>query len=265
MASRKDFASKKRGATRSTGAKSAAKKTKKPAVDEKKTPLAIAPAGRKGSWKLIIASVFAVSTIGWLLAQLIQVDPRDIRESGISAIINQNFTAQTSDEAPLPTALKNSNPKPKIANKQPLKQPSNQLNDKDKALVSKIPVTEKSTAAKQKEPFQFYTMLAENSVETETIAAYKSTPKTANLKSKLYLQTGSFRSAKDAERMKVRLLLNNFSEVAVTKITSNNGSIWYRVRTGPYTKFNKLKTALIKLDKLKISPLQVPIKWDYTQ
>lgn len=260
MASRKDFASKKRGATRTTGAKSAAKKTKKPTVDEKKTPSAIAPSAHKGSWKLIIASVFAVSTIGWLLAQLIQVDPRDIRESGISAIIDENFTAQTSDKAPLSTAPKSTNPKPQIVKKQPLKQLSNKLNNADEAVVSKVPVTEKSTVAKQKEPFQFYTMLAENSVETETIAAYKSTPKTANLKTKLYLQTGSFRSAKDAERMKVRLLLNNFSEVAVTKITSNNGSIWYRVRTGPYAKFNTLKVALIKLEKLRISPLQVPVK-----
>ena len=112
--------------------------------------------------------------------------------------------------------------------------------------------------AKQKEHYQFYKILAENSVETETIEAYKFTPKTAKLKNKTLRQTGSFRQQKDAERMKVRLLLNNLPGVKVSKVSAANGT-WYRVRTGPFITFNSLKSALIKLNKLNITPLQIPL------
>ena len=95
--------------------------------------------------------------------------------------------------------------------------------------------------------------------ETENIEAYKFTPKTAKLKNSTLLQTGSFRNAKDAERMKARLILNNFPKVKVSKSTSGNGT-WYRVRTGPFITFNQLKSALTKLNKLNISPIQIPLK-----
>ena len=95
-------------------------------------------------------------------------------------------------------------------------------------------------------------------METETIEAYKSTPKTAKLQNKTLLQTGSFRLQKDAERMKARLILNNFPSVTVSKTSSDKGT-WFRVRTGPFITFNTLKSALIKLNKLNITPMQIPL------
>jgi cell division protein FtsN len=264
MASRKDFASKKRSASKPASAKRPVKKPKaQTAPIQKKAAPAQTQAThsnteQKKPWKLILTSLVSLGVIGFLLVQLTKVDPREIRESGISAIIDSAGTS-TAPNQPIPNNIASgktqSKPVTNNTQKKPLSQPKSTT-----STTAKVPVTEKSTQAKQKEPYQFYKILAENSVETETIEAYKSTPKTANLNNKTLLQTGSFRNAKDAERMKVKLILNNFPKVAVSKSTSTSGAIWYRVRTGPYVKFNNLKEALTKLNKLNISPLQIPVK-----
>lgn len=265
MASRKDFAPKKRSTSKSASTARAVKKPKaQPAVSQPKTASApslqqTAPTNiaRKKPWKLIIASLVSLSVIGYLLVQLTKVDPREIRESGISAIIDSAGTNSAPDKPATTSAI--TKPKPVVSSQKNTQKNQNQPKGST-STTAKVPVTEKSTQAKQKEPYQFYKILAENSVETETIEAYKSTPKTAKLNNKTLLQTGSFRNAKDAERMKVKLILNNFPKVVVSKTTSANGTIWYRVRTGPYVKFNTLKSALTKLNKLNISPLQIPVK-----
>ncbi|MEH6444779.1 MAG: SPOR domain-containing protein [Oceanospirillaceae bacterium] len=264
MASKKDFAPKKRTASKPQTKKASPKTPETSPASP--APSRASTAVRKKPYKAIIASLIAVSAIVLLLKQLSQVNPREIRESGISALIEDKLNNQSAAQ-PIPTANFNnnqSNNKTKTTNNAPQKATAKPATTAKKQTTStdniaKIPVAEKSTKTKQKEPYQFYKILAENSVETETIEAYKSTPKTANLKNRTLLQTGSFRNAKDAERMKVRLLLNNFAKVKVSKTSSTSGT-WYRVRTGPFITFNQLKAALIKLNKLNISPIQVPLK-----
>ena len=261
MASRKDFAGKKRQNNQSASKRGGASpKTKQPAPVEKTQPNPSSkarPAPASKLWKLIIASVLALSGIGFLLFKLSHVDPLEIRETGIAALIEEKTAndntqiAETLERQPLPPAVIKQNAKvPK-----PVTAPKPGKNSK----TANLPVTEKSVSAEQKEPYKFYEILANSSVETETIAAYKSTPKTAKLKNKTLLQTGSFRNLKDANNMKAILLLNNLPNVTVSKATAASGT-WYRVRTGPFVSFIPLKAALIKLNRLKINSLQIPVK-----
>jgi len=257
MASRKDFASKKRSpkpARKPSNAKAAPAKPAAPKLDS-------APVANKKSWKLILTSLIALGLIGLLLQQLINIDPREIRETGISALIEEKIGTEETTPVSAPS-LPQKTPttvKPTTAKKKTHSNPVTTAKKKDKAPNNQVPVSEKSTLAIQKEPYQFYKLLAEDSVETETIEAYKSTPKTAKLQNKTLLQTGSFRLQKDAERMKARLILNNFPSVTVSKTNSDKGT-WFRVRTGPFITFNTLKSALVKLNKLNITPMQIPLR-----
>lgn len=282
MASRKDFASKKNAAKKPAAKPRKAASTSSPSakasapVAKKKPPQ---PVAKKTPWKLIIASFVSVSVIGTIIYQLLQVDPKQIRETGMNALLAEKLgesnnqqskpissppsttnaavdkpsrTVPTQPKAVTKPAAK---PTPKPTAK-PVVKPTAKPTEK---TAGKVPVAEKSIQGTPKEPYQFYKILAETSVETETIEAYKSTPKTAKLKNRTLLQTGSFRNGRDAERMKARLLLNNLPKVTVSKTTSENGT-WYRVRTGPFLTFNELKAALTKLNKLNISPIQIPLK-----
>jgi cell division protein FtsN len=256
MASRKDFASKKKPARKKTA--TSTPKAQQPVKAKAAPP----PQRAKKPWKLLVASVVALGTIITVLYQLTQVDPKEIRETGISALIEDKLS-QSSESSPTPARTTIAAPAPKPVTAKPAA-PKTQAKAPEKIKakpkpVAKVPVTEKSTQGETKEPYQFYKILAEDSVETETIEAYKFTPKTAKLKNSTLLQTGSFRNAKDAERMKARLILNNFPKVKVSKSSSGNGT-WYRVRTGPFITFNQLKSALTKLNKLNISPIQIPLK-----
>ncbi len=256
MASRKDFASKKKPARRKPATNS--QKPQQP-VKAKAAPAPAPVRQAKKPWKLLIASVVALGIISTVLYQLTQVDPKQIRETGISALIEEKLSQ--GNDTQTSTSIDDAAPAKPVVTKPPVVQKSAQKppeKTKEKPVV-KVPVSDKSSQSTPKEPYQFYKILAEDTVETENIEAYKSTPKTANLKNKTLLQTGSFRNAKDAERMKVRLILNNLPKVKVSKTTSANGT-WYRVRTGPFITFKQLKTALIKLNKLSISPIQIPVK-----
>ncbi|MCJ8338847.1 MAG: SPOR domain-containing protein [Pseudomonadales bacterium] len=247
MASRKDFAPKRRNTNHATR-KKAMPKAPKMGNDNTASKTAAELPARRSPWKWIVASFMAISAISFLLIQLSQVDPRAIRESGISAIIMDNSDNSTIAEPNTNQSVTVSG----TAAKQIIHSKT------AKAAVSKVPVTEKSTLAQQKEPYQFYKILATENVATENIEAYKSTPKTAKLQYKTLLQTGSFRQQKDAQRMKAMLLLNNLPNVKVGKITSDNGT-WYRVRTGPFITFAQLRAAGAKLNRLNISPMQVQL------
>ena len=114
MASRKDFASKKRSpkpARKPSGAKAAPAKPAAPKFDS-------APVANKKSWKLILASLVALSLIGLLLQQLINIDPREIRETGISALIEEKASTEvTTPVSPTTPPTKH----PKRLNQQPPK------------------------------------------------------------------------------------------------------------------------------------------------
>ena len=106
--------------------------------------------------------------------------------------------------------------------------------------------------------FDFYTLLKEteilvpddqdsgNTAEPEQNAVY-------------VLQAGSFKNARDAENLKVELLLMNLS-VERESIKSKNGDIWHRVLVGPFTDTSKMASARAKLAENNIDSLKLKRK-----
>ncbi|MDP6967610.1 MAG: SPOR domain-containing protein [Gammaproteobacteria bacterium] len=108
-----------------------------------------------------------------------------------------------------------------------------------------------------KSSFDFYNLLPESQIEPQEVAAYKSTPKDPNKKTNTLLQAGSFRKLKDAERLRAKLILLNLPNVVTEKTTSSSGSVWYRVRLGPFANRSKLNKAEDILAQNNIAPLRI--------
>ena len=98
-------------------------------------------------------------------------------------------------------------------------------------------------AADNKSGFDFYNLLPESQVTPQKVEAYKSTPKDPNKKTNVLLQAGSFRKLADAERLRAQLILLNLPNVVTDKTTSSSGSVWYRVRVGPFDNRSMLNKA----------------------
>ena len=106
--------------------------------------------------------------------------------------------------------------------------------------------------------FDFYTLLKEteilvpdgqdsgNTAEPEQNAVY-------------VLQAGSFKNARDAENLKVQLLLMNLSAERES-VKSKNGDIWHRVLVGPFTDTSKMASARAKLAENNIDSLKLKRK-----
>jgi cell division protein FtsN len=136
-----------------------------------------------------------------------------------------------------------------LANQQALQQPAAKSETK---ASSEAPVEEKSG-------FSFYKLLPESEVVPEEVEAYKSTPKSAADYSNYLLQAGSFKSAADADSLRAQLLLAGMPNVTTSKVTSANGSVWYRVRIGPFASRSKLNKAYDQLVRMNLQPLRVKI------
>ena len=115
--------------------------------------------------------------------------------------------------------------------------------------VVKLGPNDKSTAAnkkgvsKQKDNFDFYTLLPESEVTPTQVDAYISTPKDPKKKTNTLLQAGSFRKMTDADRLRARLVLLNMDNVVAEKTVSSSGSVWFRVRIGPFSNRSTLNKA----------------------
>ncbi len=111
--------------------------------------------------------------------------------------------------------------------------------------------------AKDNSNFDFYNLLPESQVQPQAVDAYKSTPKDPNKKTNTLLQAGSFRNLKDAERMRARLILLNLPNVVTEKTTAASGTVWYRVRIGPFDNRSMLNKAEDILAQNNIAPLRI--------
>ncbi|MCP4881767.1 MAG: SPOR domain-containing protein [Gammaproteobacteria bacterium] len=122
-------------------------------------------------------------------------------------------------------------------------------------VIEPAPVADKQ--ADDKNNFDFYSLLPESQVKPQAVEAYKSTPKDPNKKTKTLLQAGSFRHLKDAERMRAKLILLNLPNVVTEKTTASSGTIWYRVRVGPFANRSMLNKAEDTLTQNNIAPLRI--------
>ena len=99
------------------------------------------------------------------------------------------------------------------------------------------------SAPENTDSFDFYTLLPDSQVTPSKVEAYLSTPKDPNKKTNTLLQAGSFRRLADADRLRARLILLNMPSVVAEKTTSDGGSVWYRVRIGPFSNRSTLNKA----------------------
>ncbi len=106
--------------------------------------------------------------------------------------------------------------------------------------------------------FDFYDILPRSQVQAPQ-GVYHSTPRDAvEANSRFLLQTGSFRTEAEAERMRAQLLLSGLPNVHTSRVEGDNG-IWYRVRTGPFNNRTELNRARNQLTSLGISPMPIPL------
>jgi cell division protein FtsN len=129
----------------------------------------------------------------------------------------------------------------------------------------KIPEKKEPEAPKPR--FDFYTILPEMEVVVpEPEEQPQTTPDgaapvvdTASPSIGSYmLQMGSFRKYADADRLKASLALVGI-EAEIQKVTVNNGEIFHRVRSGPYTR-DQANTLRNRLKENRISSLIIRMK-----
>ena len=101
----------------------------------------------------------------------------------------------------------------------------------------------KRGVSEQKDSFDFYTLLPNSEVTPVKVDAYISTPKDPNKKTNTLLQAGSFRKLSDANRLRARLVLLNMNNVVAEKTVSSSGSVWFRIRIGPFSNRSTLNKA----------------------
>ncbi|WP_297186367.1 SPOR domain-containing protein [uncultured Porticoccus sp.] len=111
------------------------------------------------------------------------------------------------------------------------------------------PVEEESGV---KPRFDFYTLLRETEVivpdssvpqaEEAPPNQSASTPATPTAKEVFLLQVGSFKSNRDADSLRARLLLLNLS-ASIERVTPRPGETWHRVLVGPFTNRAELASA----------------------
>ena len=117
----------------------------------------------------------------------------------------------------------------------------------------------------QRQPvFDFYTLLPETEVTVvERPSAKKIEKKPPPVPSesakKYLLQAGSFRSYKDAEHLRAKLLLEGLSP-RVEKVNVGSGETWHRVQLGPLSDADSLKKARSVLIDQNIDSLLLQLK-----
>ena len=114
------------------------------------------------------------------------------------------------------------------------------------------PASEPTTAKQEEQGFRFYDMLPESEVATPEVNEYTPGP---NMQDFDYIvQAGSFRNQKDAERMRAEIACQGL-RAHVQNVEQDNGSMWYRVNTGPFKSRSNMNSAVDKLVSIDIQPL----------
>lgn len=128
--------------------------------------------------------------------------------------------------------------------------------------------TQDATEASRKGPpesaqpsseYRFYRLLPETEVDPPDVSAYHSQPRESVDYSHFRLQAGSFRNAADADALRARLLLRGLPNVTTSRVVSAQGSVWYRVRLGPFSDRSALNKAQDALVRMNLSPLKVKV------
>lgn len=116
------------------------------------------------------------------------------------------------------------------------------------------PATSPDSTGEQERDFRFYDMLPESSVVTPDMDAYEPGPGAAERNIEYILQTGSFRTEKDAEQQRAQVGFQGL-RARISSVSTDAGGTWYRVEAGPYTDRSEMNRAIDRLVSINIQPL----------
>jgi cell division protein FtsN len=112
--------------------------------------------------------------------------------------------------------------------------------------------------AEKKPRFDFYNLLPEMEVFIPPQEVAKEREKNTESIT-YYLQAGSFRHMKDADRLRAQLALNNI-ESHIQRVTINDSQTWYRVRVGPFQSARKMDKVRNRLREQSVDPIVLKVK-----
>ena len=109
--------------------------------------------------------------------------------------------------------------------------------------------------------FDFYTLLPDREVVAPSPEAKKPSQAavTPSKAQKFIIQTGSFRSAQEADHRRAELILMGL-EVKIEKVELNPGESWHRVQLGPFDNPKSLEQAKSTLAENHIEHLVLRLK-----
>lgn len=128
------------------------------------------------------------------------------------------------------------------------------------APIKKAAKTQEALTGKKPDArFKFYQLLPESNIKPSEVDAYKFKEKNKQTDYVYFVQTGSFRNKKDAERQKATIAFKGI-KADIEVMTSKSGVAWHRVMTGPYNNRSKMNSVLDKLVSINIQPLVKKVK-----
>ncbi|WP_082865176.1 MULTISPECIES: SPOR domain-containing protein [unclassified Oleiphilus] len=141
--------------------------------------------------------------------------------------------------------------------------PPTETPEKQPTISKKSPSASKSTPAEEApaKRFNFYDILPESTVTAPKVEEYRFKQKSGSEDYFYVIQTGSFKNRADAERQKATIAFKGL-KANIETVTNDKGTVWHRVKTGPFTNRSKLNSALDKLVSLNIQPLVKKVKKD---
>ncbi|MGM0769407.1 MAG: SPOR domain-containing protein [Pseudomonadota bacterium] len=111
---------------------------------------------------------------------------------------------------------------------------------------------ETATGKDEKQRYRFYELLPESEVVPPKVEEYTPGPGTQDFT--YLIQSGSFRSQKDAERQRAKIAFQGL-RANVQRIDLDSGSTWFRVNVGPFSSRSQMNSAIDKLVSINIEPL----------
>ena len=113
--------------------------------------------------------------------------------------------------------------------------------------ISEDTSTENSDNSGNKPRFDFYTLLRESEVIVpDTPDTDNTATQSTNSNDTFLLQVGSFKSNRDADSLRARLLLLNLN-AKIEKVSPRKNETWHRVIVGPFSDRSELADARGKL------------------
>lgn len=119
------------------------------------------------------------------------------------------------------------------------------------------------TGSKGSPKFDFYTLLPDREVVAPTPDKPKTTGNSStpapSVNEKYIIQTGSFRSAQEADHRRAELILMGL-DVKIQKVELSPGEAWHRVQIGPFDSPSALEQAKTTLAENQIEHIVLRLK-----